>query len=506
MPELYEAADDVNQAHAEREQACAGVRAECADLVQSVEAGLSQPPRPELSPDAATWAIEAFSGLEPQSAMLAACAAFEQDERQFDPSYEIAADDPDLIRVDIEALMTEQTLTARNRVTTAQITSGVPTRVPAEIGQEAAGLTDEKKLTSQHETLQRLNDQQKSVAVIEARVTDGKEIKADELEQLQIAFNQLRADGAGAAGALRQVVAQAKSPETKQHLNAILSRVALLQIALPDKPGVVNRLLNTTGLKLAAATVAGSFIDFMAAAESDEDLSDADRTVLRNIIRREERYARDGTDVQDELRQTLTTPDGKTVPAHPEDQPYQFREQVQGFARADGSQHLRAVTTHGERVTLDITGWPAADVGRASELLQLWAMTENEGQTGYLTALTKLNWSGTAQIDPIALLQASQVVSALLGHGEGHDGDIFDGRETLGMIRWQAQLANQTGATLRGIRDEGRTHDALIGLGIRDEKGNLDLDVLRAFGDFSRDHWMTAPKFDAVQMHLAKFG
>lgn len=40
--------------------------------------------------------------------------------------------------------------------------------------------------------------------------------------------------------------------------------------------------------------------------------------------------------------------------------------------------------------------------------------------------------------------------------------------------------------------------------GIRDKNGNLDLDVLRAFGNYSRDHWHTAPDYDAVQAHLKK--
>lgn len=316
-------------------------------------------------------------------------------------------------------------------------------------------------------------------------------------------FDQLRAEGADTTDALRHVIAQAENSETKQHLNAILGKIAMLQMALPDKPEVASRLLNTSGLNLAATTVTGSFAGFLEAAATDAALTDDDRQTLRQIIHREERYAKTGTDVQTELGQTLTNADGQIVPAHPENEPYQFRDHVHGFARNNGTQHLRAITTHGEQVTLDISGWTGADIGRASELLQLWAMTENEGQTGYLTSLTKLNWSDTAQIDAFALGRASQIVNAMLGGNEGYDGDIFEGRDTIGIIRWQAQLANQTGAALRGSRDEARTHDALIGLGIRDKKGNIDLDALRAFGEYSRDHWMRVPDYQAVKIHLA---
>ena len=41
-------------------------------------------------------------------------------------------------------------------------------------------------------------------------------------------------------------------------------------------------------------------------------------------------------------------------------------------------------------------------------------------------------------------------------------------------------------------------------MGIRDKQGNLDLDVLRAFADYSRDHWHTVPDYKAVRAHLAK--
>lgn len=391
MSERHEAVDDQNLAQAEREQACADFHAECTDLMHDVEARLEQPEQASLPPETAAWATEVFADLEPRDAMLLACARFEADERQFDPAYDIATDDPDVLGADIEMLMAQQALQGRNQTTTGQIADSVPAKVPAEVGEEAASLTQERLLvadTNKLSSAQLALSPQRDKDVSDAEKAEG---KTEELRGLQAAFDQLCADGVGTAEALRQVIAQAENPETKPHLHAILSRVALLQAALPDKPEVVSRLLNTTGLNLSAATVAGSFVDFITAAETDEERTDAERVVLRNIIKREERFAKTGSDVQHVLGQTLTTPDGQTMPVHPEDKPYQFRDHVQGFADLNGNQHLRAVTIHGEQVTLDITSWPAADVGRASELLQLWAMTEDEGRSGYLTSLTKLN-------------------------------------------------------------------------------------------------------------------
>ncbi len=74
--------------------------------------------------------------------------------------------------------------------------------------------------------------------------------------------------------------------------------------------------------------------------------------------------------------------------------------------------------------------------------------------------------------------------------------------DALGAIRWQVQLANRTGGTLRGSRDEGSMHDTLVGPGIRSEKRNLDLDVLRAFGDYSRNSQIAYPKYAAVEQLL----
>lgn len=203
MPESQEAADNLNRAQAERDQACAGFHAECADLMHSVKSEVANPPTGMLSPETKAWATEAFYYLEPIEAMLAACAAFVKDERQFDPSYDIATDDPNLIRADIEAQMTERALLARNQNTTGQIADGIPKKVPAEVGHEAAAITEEKRLSEQNELLEAANDNQRSVAEAEASITTGKEAEAEELEILQIAFNQLRSDGLSTADALR---------------------------------------------------------------------------------------------------------------------------------------------------------------------------------------------------------------------------------------------------------------------------------------------------------------
>jgi hypothetical protein len=48
------------------------------------------------------------------------------------------------------------------------------------------------------------------------------------------------------------------------------------------------------------------------------------------------------------------------------------------------------------------------------------------------------------------------------------------------------------------------TDDALRGLGIRDASGTIDTDVLQAFGEYSRDNWLGAPKYEDVQAYLTR--
>lgn len=503
MPDhLPTAADHLPSAiEAERAAICGQCNDERTDLI--AEMGVLAPEAEELNTLQA-WAENSFPTLSPHNHVAVAVQMFQAEEREFDPAYDVTTEDPELIESDIRLYMDQMASQARNANIGAEIETGVPAKIPAVAGAESRLLTEERDLEDAQTELNTQHSNLVTDRATEQKIDGLEKAKTAELRQLQLTFNQLRADGMGTSEALRQVIAQAENPETRQHLNALLGRIALLQTALPNKPNVVDRLLNTAGLNLAATTVVGSFADFLTAAEADQDLTDMDRATLRQIITREERYARTGTQVQTELSQTKTDDNGQIVPAHPEDKPYQFRDHVAGFTQPDGSQKLRATANHGEHVTLDITGWSGADIGRASELLQLWTMTENEGQTGYLTSLTKLNWAATTRIDPISLQHASQVVSALLGHGEGHDGDIFDGRDAIGLIRWQAQLTNQNGGTIRGNRDAEQTSDALVGLGIHDKNGNLDIDALRAFGDYSRDQWNTVPDYDAVQAHLSE--
>jgi hypothetical protein len=452
------------------------------------------------------WAGKHFPDLEPTEFVVAALSAIQKGEIEAGfAEFDVTQESPYDLLEEVELSVLEQSKTQRVAQKDKEIEDGVPAKVPAEAGEQSRLVSRNVVLETASQSL--AAESTELPPAIETETTtkaaniERNETAQVELEALQVEFLALKSE-IGTEAALRQILNKATIPEAQQHIRAVLGTVSLLRSALPNKDAALTRLLNAAPINLGAVSVAASFASVLSAAETSPDFTSADVATMRQIIDTQEIYVRTGTQVQTELGQTQTDENGQTVPSHPEDDPLKFRLNVVGFTEPDGTQKLRAMTVHGERVTLDITGWSGADIGRASELLQLCAMTENEGQTDYLTSLTKLKWTGTTTIDPFQLQHAAQVVSAILGGSEGHDGDIFDGKDALGMIRWQAQLANQKGGTVRGNRDVDRTNDALVDLGIRDKDGNLNLDALKAFGEYSRDNWNTPPDFDAVQAHL----
>ena len=211
-----------------------------------------------------------------------------------------------------------------------------------------------------------------------------------------------------------------------------------------------------------------------------------------------------GSDYTAAMAETKPGPDGEPVPAFTEDDPLTFRPGLDGYTSDDGqTEYMTATTNFGQPWTLNVTSLSPAEKGRAANLLELWAMTEDAGETEYLISLTKIDLSATNAVDPFELRDAAKVLHHTLGGFAGYDGEIFYGPDHLGMIRWQAQLRSPKGDAARSDRNADMTDDALRGLGIRDADGRIDFDVLDAFGRYSRDNWFGVPDYDAVQAHLA---
>lgn len=480
MTEHHEAADALSRSQVERNVSCDGFRTECADLMQDVESGFGASPELALSPQVQAWTKEQFADLKPEAAMLLACYQFQRDELQFDPTYSIAEDDPELLRPDIELLMQQNTARTRNESTAGQIEEGVPAKVPAEAGKESVLLIQEKSLSRDQAALRLKRTLGEVDEDKRTEISGEREARNGELTELQVVFNQLRADGTDTAEALRQVIQEAENPETNRRLNALLSKVVMLQTALPDKPDAVNRLFNASGLNLAAATVAGSFGAFMAAAESDAALTDSDRATLRQIIKSGDHRLRTGTQVRNTALQTAVDPaTGEERPLHTKDNKAEVAPGVFTYTET-GSDVFLEIQEGSLRRKIDVTGLDGQSIGIVAEIMGVAALAETHGAGGFIKHVYDVDFDRFADqgLDPITLGKISRKLTHLIG--TGHDGEILQPGQRQHLLETQMRLVSPSGSLLAWEDDPGGYRENVVQLG-------LDHDaVLDAFGDYTQ--------------------
>lgn len=438
----------------------------------------------------AEWAEAGFPELEPAEHVAAAVEAFQTDERQFDPSYDVTTEDPADIEEDIRLLLELKAAETRNNSIAAQIEDGVPEQIPADAGNESPLLVRETKLEAISTEAQAIEAQKQETAV-------EREGRTAELGELQEVFNQLRNEGLGTRKALRQVIAQAKHPEIKQRLNAILSKVALLQLALPGKPDVVNQLLNTAGLNLAATTVTGSFAGFMAAAETNEALTDQDRAALRQIIDSGERRLRTGTQVRNTALRTAVDPaTGEEQLVHTEDNKAEVAPGVFTYTET-GSDVILEIHEGSLHRKIDVTGLDGQSIGIVAEIMGLSALAETSGANGFMKHVYGVDFDRVAdqRLDPITLNALSTKLSLLLGMGL--DGEIMQPAHRHQLLQTQMRLVSPSGSLLAWEDDPDGHRESVVQLG-------LDHDaVLAEFGLYTQLHsGQGTITRDQIQRHL----
>lgn len=428
------------------------------------------------------WAEASFPSLEPRDLVADAVAAFQDDERSFDPSYDVTTEDPSMIEADIQLFMEQMAAQRRNDSISGQIEDGVPARIPAEAGEESPLLVEEEELRSAHGVLVEENAEIIAVAAERQRTTIEREARTSELQRLQDAFNALRADGVSTAEALRQVAGAAEDPDTKRRLNSLLSMVATLQTALPDKPDVVNRLLNTAGINLTAATVAGSFGAFMEAADADEALSNTDRATLRRIIDASDQRLRTGTQVRNAALQTTVDPvTGEETPLHTQDNKAEVAPGVFTYTET-GSDVILEILEGSLHRQIDVTGLDGQSIGIVAEIMGLSAMAEANGATGFMKHVYGVDFERLTnqRVDPITLNDLSTKLSHLLG--TGHDGEIMQPAHRRQLLLTQMRLVSPTGSLLAWEDDPDGYREGVVQLGLNQDA------VLEAFGEYTQLH------------------
>jgi hypothetical protein len=140
----------------ERADACATCAGEQASLV--AEIATTDVNRQNGEPtEHETWAEVSFPSLEPHDLVTDAVTAFQDDERSFDPSYDVTTEDPSMIEADVRLFIEQMAAQRRNDNVTKQIEVGVPARIPAEVGDRSPLLVEEEELLAERRALAKGN-------------------------------------------------------------------------------------------------------------------------------------------------------------------------------------------------------------------------------------------------------------------------------------------------------------------------------------------------------------
>lgn len=278
-------------------------------------------------------------------------------------------------------------------------------------------------------------------------------------------------------------------PEEKaallQQLGLIASTLSEMSSVFTDEAGQAHfqTILNTTELDLGAASLGATFAPILEQVEASEAISDVDKVRLRHIVT--------GTDVQDTLAETVTNEDGSTQYRWSDRNQRELRAGVGGYATPTGRQMIEA-RAGDHIVTRDVTGWSGEDVGLVVELMHYWHLSESDGTTGFIENIYNIDFSildhGGA-FDPLTVNKFRQVISHLTSGFAGYDGDIENFENHRKLIRDQNRLLSQTMTTFGWENHQAGTTKVLIRLGFQDRDGNINLDVIKSFGDYTQRYY-----------------
>lgn len=301
------------------------------------------------SPDARSTRLEGFvsehfGDIVPAEFVIpavAVCCEYEDQIRELfgEPNLMVAqedAEDPSLrqrIEETVEVAINDETivaLTDDERTETARLERQETDLVPASQAECAAveaahpeiavPLTEDERsaalVTAEVRTTQlgadlgqaeRRRDQYRAQA--NAELADEAEIAEDlnTIEGLQARFNELKAQH-GTVGAL-ELLLEGENALQNEEMRAIVQRTIgtarSLVTALPGREDVVTRLLDGANLNLGAATNAGAFADFLTAVNASEDLSEAEKQTLREVVgvTLNDHHPANATELQSALRE-----------------------------------------------------------------------------------------------------------------------------------------------------------------------------------------------------------
>lgn len=428
------------------------------------------------------WVAVNLSELKPRDLAVTAALTSQADEQQFDASFDLTTENPAEIEPDLHLCLDELLAQRRHAETTGQITDGVPAKVPAEVGVESQLLTTETDLLAEQNELSA--DRTAELATNEDQLV-AKTEKAGrnaELTRLQTVFDKLLADGTDTAPALRFVIGQAENLETQRHLQALLHRVTALQVALPGKADLIQSVLRSVPLDLAAPTIAASITGFLTAADSNPEFTEDDRATIRRAIEQTEHDLHTGTKVYEAALATTTDPvTGESIPLHTAENKAEVLPGVHAFTET-GHNVLLEMKTPRRRMTMDVTGYDGATIGLIAEAMGFQAHLEELKANAFVREVYGVDFGllGDPCFDPLSLITSRRRLTALMGGGAGYDGSIFDPRDKSGLILAQMRLTSPTNSADGWGQDLQAAQAHIRSLGLQ------SLAVLEEFGRYTR--------------------
>ncbi len=343
----------------------------------------------------------------------------------------------------------------------------------------------------------------------EEAVLKSDEISEVEAEEDQVsAYNELLASETYKSASNTEKVAMMISHEAVPESEKAKWRpfVKIFDIAdqHPDDAPIVRERFNQLDLSQGPPNHV-TFIQtaIFSSPDYDSGVSEAMQNAVAAEFKLTPRRIVTGSDYESAMSETTTDADGNEVPVFSEDRPLEFGLGVAGYPSANGEQQfMKASPTHGQAITLDVTSLSPAAKGVAASYLGMWKAAEDAGETDFFLSLAQYDVRGQAVLDEAALYRAARLANYTFGGRTGYDGEIVRGNDAVGLIRWQAQLRSPKGDAGRSDRNASDTRANMQGLGIMDAEGRIDEEVLKAFGDYSRDNWFGAPEYEDVQAHL----
>jgi len=278
---------------------------------------------------------------------------------------------------------------------------------------------------------------------------------------------------------------QLQTPEAQEiafkKINQVEAMLAEMRGVFTDPEGeaAFEQILATSSINLAADNLGQTFAPVLAQVEASDAISHMDKTRLRMIVT--------GSEVQDVLSEKTET--GEYV--HNENNKRPIRSGVEGYTEPSGRQIIEAKAGD-HTVTKDVSGWSGEDVGLLVELMHYWNVTESNGTTGFVENIYQVDFSvldSGGAFDPLTVKKFQQIISHMTGGFAGYDGDMENFEEKQQLIQNQSRLLSDTQTAFGWENNQAGTSKVLKRLGVWNEDGHPNMDVIKSFGDYTQRYY-----------------